>query len=58
MQSVKLDLMARLAALCLVLPILSSCGGGGGGSDSGGYSSGSGGLYGTANNAPRVVSRL
>ncbi len=53
MQSVKLGLIARIAALCLVLPVLSSCGGGGGGSDSGGYSSGSGGAYGTANNAPR-----
>ncbi|MEC8007669.1 MAG: hypothetical protein VX157_01165, partial [Pseudomonadota bacterium] len=53
MQSVTFGLMARLASLCLVLSVSSSCGGGGGGSDSGGYSSGSGGSYGTANNAPR-----
>lgn len=54
MQSVKLGPMVRLVALCVGLPVLSSCGGGGGGgSDSGGYSSGSGGSYGTANNAPR-----
>ena len=53
MQSVTLGLMVRLVALCLVLPVLSSCGGGGGGSDSSGYSSGSGGSYGAANNAPK-----
>ena len=54
MQSVKLGLTAHLVTLGLVLPVLSSCGGGGGGgSNSSGYSSGSGGSYGTINNAPR-----
>jgi hypothetical protein len=54
MQSVKLGLKAHLVTLGLVLPVLSSCGGGGGGgSNSSGYSSGSGGSYGTINNAPR-----